>query len=321
LYFTLFPQLVAGPIVTFNSVRQQIKERTIKLKDFAYGIDRFMIGLGKKVLIANNVSYIVDDIFNKAAAGETMSMSVVWLGVIAYAIQLYFDFSGYSDMAVGLGRMLGFTFIENFNYPYISKNIQEFWRRWNISLGNWFRDYVYIPLGGSRVSASRVYFNYIVVFFLTGFWHGASWNFVVWGLWNVMFILIEKAFLNKLFKHIWAGFQHIYAIVAFLTGWVFFRADNLEIAIRYIKDMFSFNKFFLYENQVAEYLTNEKLFYLVIGIIFSTPLLVQISKLIKRILKNNLHLILKRIFIFTVFVISIFYLVGSTHNPFIYFRF
>jgi len=235
LYITLFPQLIAGPIVQFNDIKEALKSRIITLKAYVYGIDRFLIGLAKKVIIANGVSVFVDDIFS--LTGGDLTAPLAWLGVIAYSIQIYFDFSGYSDMAIGIGRMLGFKFVENFNFPYISKNIGEFWRRWNISLGSWFREYVYIPLGGSRVKDYQVYFNLGVVFLLTGIWHGASWNFVIWGIFNGAAVMIERLFLGKLLKKHWVGFSHVYALLVILFNWVFFRADSLRHALSYIKAM------------------------------------------------------------------------------------
>lgn len=324
LYITLFPQLIAGPIVTFNSIKDQIKERTVSLKKFTYGLDRFLIGLAKKVLIANNVSNVADEIFGAVSQNGEVGASVAWVGVLAYAVQLYFDFSGYSDMAVGIGRMLGFNFIENFNYPYISKTIQEFWRRWNISLGAWFRDYVYIPLGGSKKSAKLTYFNLGVVFLLTGFWHGADWAFVIWGLWNGLFIILERAFLKDILASAWSGFSHIYATLVFLIGWVFFRAESLGVALDYLKSMFNFANWTLPQEALDNYLNGEEKFFLLAGLVLSTPIIKFVIDKLESKKGGWLEIAsvnARRLITLSLFLISIVYLIGNTHNPFIYFRF
>ena len=238
LYMSLFPKILAGPIVRYSDISEELRSRKITLENLGRGASRFVFGLGKKVLIANPAAATADQVFN--TTGD-LGMPVAWLGILCYTAQIYFDFSGYSDMAIGLGRMFGFTFMENFQYPYISKSIREFWRRWHISLSSWFRDYLYIPLGGNHGSPARTYFNLIAVFALCGLWHGASWNFIVWGLYHGLFLTMERAFLDRLLLKIWTPLRHIYAILAIAIGWVFFRADDLPRALHFIQAMFSFS--------------------------------------------------------------------------------
>ncbi|MCJ7713136.1 MBOAT family protein, partial [Candidatus Bathyarchaeota archaeon] len=224
LYISFFPQLIAGPIVRYHDVAQQIVQRSITVSLFTEGIIRFVRGLAKKVILANNAALIADQVFSIPAS--QLSISSAWLGIICYTIQIYFDFSGYSDMAIGLGKMLGFNFKENFNYPYISISIQDFWRRWHISLSTWFRDYLYIPLGGNRKGISKMYRNLVIVFFVTGLWHGASWNFIFWGLFHGSFLILEKSkILNT--KNWPIALQHLYALIVVMVGWVFFRAETM----------------------------------------------------------------------------------------------
>src|SRR5574344_349077 len=239
LYVALFPQLIAGPIVKYQDIKDQIDDRKIDLDNITYGIKRFVIGLSKKMLIANTCGEIADKIFNQNA--DAYSPLIAWIGILSYTLQIFYDFSGYSDMAIGLGHIFGFKFKENFNYPYISKSIGEFWRRWHISLSTWFKLYLYIPLGGNRVSSKRTYINLFIVFLATGIWHGAAWTFVLWGLWNAFFIILERFFQinksedNTLIRKI---ILHIYCVFVFLIGWVLFRADNLDYALTFIGNMF-----------------------------------------------------------------------------------
>lgn len=309
LYISMFPQLIAGPIVRYTTIQEEIDNRTVNLTDFYEGCKRFMFGFSKKILIADSVSKIADTAFSF----DTPSMNMAWMGAIAYTIQIYFDFSGYSDMAIGLGRMFGFHFLENFDYPYISKSIREFWRRWHMSLGQWFRDYVYIPLGGSRCSYSRVCMNYLIVFFLTGLWHGASWNFVVWGLWYALFILCERTALriNKSFKapNVLA---HIYTMLIVVMGWVFFRTETCVSAIKYLLSMFSFR----FDHSVIINVPMEQAFFLLVGIILSLPvfqLIIKKESVINTVLTDFLAIIF--------FVLGIMYMVGNGFSPFLYFRF
>lgn len=231
LYVSFFPQLIAGPIVRYSDIDEQISARIVSMDKFAVGFRRFLYGLGKKIIISNCMAEIADTIFGLPFAELTTTSA--WLGAIAYTMQIYYDFSGYSDMAIGLGKMFGFDFLENFKYPYLSCSIQEFWQRWHISLGTWFREYVYIPLGGNRKGKVRTYLNLFTVFFLTGMWHGASWNFVVWGLYHGVFQIFERLGLKDfLKKH--RVFSHVYCLLVVMIGWVFFRAETLLDAIRYI---------------------------------------------------------------------------------------
>ena len=229
----MFPQLVAGPIVRYVDIKEQLNNKDLSYTSFYSGLRRFILGLAKKMIIANNCGYIADNIWSSELTD--LSTPIAWLGIIAYTFQIYFDFSGYSDMAIGLGRMLGFKFLENFNFPYISRSIREFWRRWHISLSTWFRDYVYIPLGGSRRSPSRVYLNLLIVFLVTGLWHGASWNFIVWGLFHGLFIVLERVGMDKVLEKLWVPLQHLYCLLVVMLGWVFFRADDLSHGWAYVQ--------------------------------------------------------------------------------------
>ncbi|MBF0318236.1 MAG: MBOAT family protein [Nitrospirae bacterium] len=331
LYIMFFPQLVAGPIIRYHDVAVQILTRATTVALFASGVRRFVMGLGKKVLIANTMGSVADKIF--AIPGQDLTAPLAWLGIVTYTLQIYFDFSGYSDMAIGLGRMFGFEFLENFNYPYIAKSIREFWQRWHISLSRWFRDYLYLPLGGNRVGTGRLYLNLITVFFCTGLWHGASWNFVVWGLFHGLFMVLERLGLDKLLKRVWSPIAHMYAMSVILVGWVFFRADTFEYSGMFLKAMagLSASNGLLYP--VGAYLSNEFLITLPVGIIFCTPLAPYIGKLyesVKLRLEGNLFLCdmykfsmsgLYIVFLFLVLLASSMSLATGTYNPFIYFRF
>lgn len=313
LYIMMFPQLIAGPIVRYSDIDRKIASRHTTLKEVELGIKRFIVGFAKKVFLANCMGGMADTIF---AANGTTNTLYAWLGIGAYALQIYFDFSAYSDMAIGLGMLFGFHFNENFNYPYISKSIQEFWRRWHISLSTWFRDYVYIPLGGNRKGAIRTYFNLFMVFLLTGIWHGAAWQFFVWGLFHGAFMLIERIGFSKLLKKLPNVVCHIYTLVVVLVAWVFFRADNLTIALQYIKTMFSFN--FADFNNIAVLSKASSMFILfgAISVLASTPLFKKLgnTKLADHTLLVNLGYLL-------LFVVSVIYLAGLSYNPFIYFKF
>jgi alginate O-acetyltransferase complex protein AlgI len=238
LYITFFPQLVAGPIIRYHDIWQQLTHRKIDIEKFASGIERFIIGLAKKVLLANTFAIAADDIFGYNA--EMLSTHAAWLGIISYTLQIYFDFSGYSDMAIGLARMFGFDFKENFNLPYIARSIQDYWRRWHISLSTWFRDYLYIPLGGNRAGEARTYLNLFIVFLCTGFWHGASWNFIVWGLLHGLFIILERLGLNRFLEKMPGIVSHAYTLLIVVFAWVFFRADDLGHALSYASAMLGF---------------------------------------------------------------------------------
>ncbi len=313
-YITLFPQLVAGPIVRYRTIAQELDHRDHSLDIFAQGVHRFVLGLGKKVLIANNVGTIW------ASATATADPSVVgsWLGIVAFALQIYFDFSGYSDMAIGLGRMFGFHLPENFYFPYISQSITEFWRRWHMSLGQWFRDYLYIPLGGNRVSQAKWVRNVLVVWFLTGLWHGASWNFCLWGLYFGVLLMVEKLFLGKLLERLPRVLRHAYALLIVLIGWVIFELDSVPAILGYLGDMFILNGIDLY-NPESLYVLRSNLVLLLIAAIGTVPLA-------KNVYERVSELVLVRAVVMPAFYAvvlgaSIAYVIDSSFNPFLYFRF
>ena len=282
LYVSMFPQLIAGPIVRYQTVEDEITKREYSWENIAYGIERFVIGFAKKLIISNHMGRLADIIFQ----GTGLTTDVAWIGAISFTLQIYFDFSGYSDMAIGLGRILGFHFNENFNYPYISKSITEFWRRWHISLSTWFRDYVYIPLGGNRKGALRHIFNMFVVWFLTGFWHGASFNFILWGLYYFVFLLLEKYVFNKIFKNIPSVLKHIYALIIIIFGWVLFNCTNLEQCVYYIKTMIVPN-ITKQSIELSKIYIDEYGIYFIFGILFSTPIYKIVRKKIFDIAKDK----------------------------------
>ncbi|WP_042271245.1 MBOAT family O-acyltransferase [[Clostridium] dakarense] len=323
LYISLFPQLVAGPIVRYQTVADQIDHREHTITKFADGVNRFIIGLSKKVILSNSLGMLADSVFNTGSNELTIVSS--WLGIIAYSLQIFFDFSGYSDMAIGLGKMFGFEFLENFNYPYISQSASEFWRRWHMSLGSWFRDYVYFPLGGSRKGTARTYINLFIVWFLTGFWHGASWTFIAWGLYFGLLIGLEKAFLEeKVLKKVIKPIRHIYLLISVMIGWIFFRADSFSYSISFIKTMFGVGINKLYNGQTLAYI-NDYLIVIIASIVFSMPIIKYIKSKIetrnKEILEKDYIYIINSIVLTILFLVVIFKLVNSTYNPFLYFRF
>lgn len=311
-YVALFPQLIAGPIVKYKEIESQLKRRGFSIDQFSQGVTRFVIGLFKKMVIANNCAYLVDGIF--ILPESELNTVVAWVGAIAYSLQLYFDFSAYSDMAIGLGKMFGFDFLENFNYPYISRSISEFWRRWHISLSSWFRDYLYIPLGGNKNGLGNTVVNILIVFLITGIWHGASWVFVIWGIYHGFFIVLEKLVLNNFLKSN-KFISHIYTLLIVVVGFVIFRSDSLSYASSFIKEMVTFNFDFNVEHLLF-YFNNEVAIAIFLGIIFSMPLYKIMSlKLFKP--NPTLHLVL----LMFVFCLSVVYVSLDTYNPFIYFRF
>ncbi len=317
LYICLFPQLIAGPIVKYHDVDEQISNREVTFDKVAYGVKRFIIGLSKKMLLANTLGAVADKIFSQPV--EQFDTFTAWLGAISYSLQLFYDFSGYSDMAIGLGSIFGFKFLENFNYPYISKSITEFWRRWHISLSTWFKEYLYIPLGGNRVAKWRNYLNLFIVFLATGFWHGAAWNFIFWGLWHGMFIIFEKAtgWHKKEGKLI--GFvQHIYCISAFVIGWVMFRADNMGYAWDYIKNMFGLIRNHQIAYEYAYYIDNIEIIAIMAATACSLPIFNKLLdiKYEHKVLRTGVN-----IWLMLLFILSSATIAASTYNPFIYFRF
>jgi len=317
LYIMLFPQLIAGPIIRWRDIAQQLAERDSRMADFAYGVRRFVLGLGKKVLIANTLAGIADPIF--ALPGNALTTPLAWLGLACYTLQIYFDFSGYSDMAIGLMRMFGFRILENFNYPYIARSVREFWRRWHISLSNWFRDYLYIPLGGNQKSTRRAYANLVIVFLLCGLWHGASWPFVLWGIWHGVFLVIERAGLSRVLeRHRWAA--HVYTLIAVMGAWVLFRCDTLAHAGGYYAALAGFAGADAVEHPVAEYLDA-----LGVTIVFATPIAKQIGVWRDRVSSSarsgTLVLGVDLAWLSTIFLLAGAMLAAGTYNPFIYFRF
>ncbi len=316
-YIALFPQLIAGPIVRYSTIEDELNNRKVTYDKFLSGVKRFIIGLSKKVIIANNMAMIADTIFNSPSVSE-YNFLLILLATLSYTFQIYFDFSGYSDMAIGLGKMFGFEFLENFNYPYISKSITEFWRRWHISLSTWFRDYVYIPLGGNRCSKPRWIFNTFIVWLLTGLWHGDSWNFIIWGLYFFVILMIEKLFLHKLLDKLPKFINWIYSFILINFGWLIFRVENVNTLFKLIKNIFTFNKGNLYLEIAHNYYLIQYLPFLLLAFIFSMPI---IKYLDNKITNNNLKSIISNIMLILLFVTCIIFLINNSYNPFIYFRF
>lgn len=306
-FVTLFPQLIAGPIVKYTDIQKEIKHREITKNDVEDGIEKFVLGLGRKVLIANNIGMLWSEV--EKMGFENISTPLAWLGIIAFGLQIYYDFSGYSLMAIGLGRILGFTFPENFNFPYISRSISEFWRRWHITLGSWFKEYVYIPLGGNRKGKVRVAFNLFVVWALTGLWHGASYNFILWGLLFFVLIYIEKIFLGDILKK-HRIFSHVYTLFFLIIGWTLFAITDLNNLKEYLSRMFIFQG----GSEWLYYIRNYGITF-IISIAFSMPYIANVYGKIR----NNQTI--KTIIIMVIFIISTAYLVDATYNPFLYFRF
>lgn len=327
LYITLFPQLIAGPIVRYSDISEQIKARSITIEKFSSGIERFIIGLAKKMLIANVFASVADDIFSLPT--NELTTYTAWLGALSYSIQIYYDFSGYSDMAIGLGRMLGFEFLENFNFPYIANSIQDFWRRWHISLSNWFRDYLYISLGGNRCSKTRVLFNLFVVFLCTGFWHGASWNFIVWGLFHGFFIIIEKAGFDKVLAKSWKPLRHAYVLFIVVVSWVFFRSPNIDYAFQFTEKLFGVANNTLQFEKMIFYFNNEFTICAFIAVMGASGVFQYIYNIYfeKTILKTDASLkklafeSLSILVMMGLLILSIIYIVIGSYSPFIYFRF
>lgn len=314
-YVTMFPQLIAGPIVQFKTVAKELNHRTHSWENFYIGIRRFAVGFSKKVFLANNIGAVWTEILNNY---QNSSVLTLWLGIVCFALQIYFDFSGYSDMAIGLGKMCGFTFLENFNYPYVSKSITEFWRRWHISLGSWFREYVYIPLGGNRRGYKRQIINLGIVWLLTGIWHGAAWNFVLWGIYYGTLIILEKLFLLKWLEKSPAIISHIYSLFFVLIGWALFAIEDFPTLGGYMAGMFGLSGIAIINNQFLYYLQNYGML-LAIGLLAS----IGVFKLQDKDSPESYALIenIENIFIILMFGMSLAMLVSSTYNPFLYFRF
>lgn len=317
-YVTMFPQLIAGPIVRYADVEKQLRKRTVSLTKFGDGVLWFLRGLGKKVLLANNIGMVFDTII--AMGTDERSVLTAWIGCLAYTMQIYYDFSGYSDMAVGLGKMLGFEFVKNFEYPYISKSVTEFWRRWHISLGTWFREYVYIPLGGNRVSVPKHVRNIMIVWVLTGFWHGAAWNFLFWGFYYGILLLIEKYFLQSFLEKAPGFLSHVYTMLLVMIGWVFFFSSSMGQAVSYLGNMVGIGGTGLADSTGLYDLTTN-LVLIIVMILCATP---KVYGWFRRFaLEGNSRFRLAgTILVYAgIFVASTAYLVNVTYNPFLYFRF
>jgi alginate O-acetyltransferase complex protein AlgI len=316
-YITLFPQLVAGPIVRYRTIAEEINERTHSFDLFAYGVRRFVIGLAKKVLIANQLG----ELYQLSVSAQSSSVLFYWMAAIAFSLQIYFDFSGYSDMAIGLGRIFGFHFLENFNYPYISKSISEFWRRWHISLGTWFKDYLYIPLGGNRGSNLSWFRNIIIVWFLTGFWHGANWNFIIWGLYFGLILVVEKLFLNQVLVKLPHWLRHVYVCLIVVISFVIFNNEDLAVINLSLKGMFGQLPIPIFNAESIYYLRSYAII-IGISIIGATPFARDLihrglqSKTTEKIING-----LEPIFLLSLLLLVTGYLVDSSFNPFLYFRF
>ena len=317
LYISFFPQLIAGPIVRYSDIDLQIENRTMSPEKFASGLRRFLYGLSKKVIISNCMAEVADGIF--ALPLWEMPTEKAWVGALFYTFQIYYDFSGYSDMAIGLGRMFGFEFLENFNYPYLSRSIQEFWQRWHISLGTWFREYVYIPLGGNRKGKFATYRNLVTVFFLTGMWHGASWNFIFWGLYQGFFQIIERLGFKKLLNKS-KVLSHIYTVLVFIIGWVFFRCESMSYAVRYVAHMLLPFRYAGGLEIFSQLIDTRTLIVFIIAIVGCGPIQAIFSRIpkISSKWKNSLG---EAVFVGLCAVYCIVLLANSTYNPFIYFRF
>jgi alginate O-acetyltransferase complex protein AlgI len=320
LYILLFPQLIAGPIIRWRDIATQLVSRRERLADVAYGARRFVTGLAKKVLIANTLGRIADPIF--ALPPGDLSPAVAWLGLACYTLQIYFDFSGYSDMAIGLMRMLGFRILENFNYPYIARSIREFWRRWHISLSNWFRDYLYVPLGGNRRGRVREYANLVVVFLLCGLWHGASWPFVLWGAWHGTFLVIERAGFGRVLAR--AGWlAHVYALLAVMLGWVLFRCDTLAHAAGYFGALAGFNDADPLRHPSAEWLDPWTVVTLAVAVVLAAPIAPALARWRDARLARGGAVAgaLDAVVVTALLLVTTAFLAAGTYNPFIYFRF
>lgn len=315
MYITMFPQLIAGPIVRYADVQDQLAERSVTTADFSEGVMRFVVGLGKKVLLANQMGAVWSDIY---ALGGDVSALMAWTGAIAYTFQIYFDFSGYSDMAIGLGRMFGFKFPENFRYPYQSVSITDFWRRWHITLSTWFKEYLYIPLGGNRRGLARQALNLLIVWSLTGFWHGAGWNFVLWGLYYFVILFIEKLFLLKALDKLPKFFRHVYALLLIIIGWVIFASDDVSVLLPYLGSMFGANGAI---GGMDVYTLLTKAVLLIICCIASTELPKKLFLSAAGAMNEKAAFTLKSVLMIALLALSMILLIGDSYNPFLYFRF
>ena len=315
-YISFFPQLIAGPIVRYETIEKQLLKRNHSIESFCKGFKIFIIGLSKKVLIANNVAFIADTIFNNYSNQTNLSIVLVF-AVLAYTLQIYYDFSGYSDMAIGLGKIFGFDFDENFNYPYISTSITDFWKRWHISLSTWFKDYVYIPLGGNKCSKIKWVRNFVIVWLLTGIWHGANWNFIIWGIYYCVILLLEKVLFKGFSKYIPKIIRWLYAFILINFGWLIFRIENLNTLTNIFMNIIRFNNSGVKEFILNNYSLLDNIAFFMLGIIFMFP----IAKILKKYQDNTIIDFALNVILIALFVLSICCLINNSYNPFIYFRF
>ncbi|CAM2060511.1 alginate O-acetyltransferase complex protein AlgI [Desulfovibrionales bacterium] len=319
LFLSLFPKISQGPILRWSNLALEWKDRALQLTDWSDGLRRFIIGLGKKVLIANTLGVASNQIM--VTPGVDLSPALAWIGAICYTLQIYYDFSGYTDMALGISLVFGFKLPENFNYPYAAHNIQNFWHRWHITLSSWFRDYVYIPLGGNRVSQLRTYVNLIVVFLLTGIWHGTKWNFIVWSLFHGLFLVLERLGLARILERLWQPVSHLYTMTVVTVSWVFFRIENLDQAWDYVRAMFALEANSTLKHQPSMYLHREEWLFLAIGALFAMPILPYLANQLHDNLSRPIFESLRGLAMFGILAISVLYTASSTYSPFIYFRF
>jgi len=321
VFVTMFPQLIAGPIVRYADVEKDLHERKPDILQIQYGVRRFVAGLAKKVLLANNLGFL----WTQVSGGEWSSMTAAgaWLGIVAYTFQIYFDFSGYSDMAIGLGACFGFDFPENFRYPYISRSVTEFWRRWHMTLSSWFKEYVYIPLGGNRKGMARQLLNILIVWTLTGIWHGAGWNFLLWGLWFALWLILEKLFLKKVFDRLPKGIGWLYTMILVVISWVFFAIEGDGGAIAYLKIMLGMGEAG-WINQTALFMAKENLILFMLAALGATPVCSMVSKKLREASNGYgiaVYRVLEKLILAVLLIASIAYIVDATYNPFLYFRF
>lgn len=321
LYISFFPKLIAGPITKYKEFQEKISSRITTIDDYLEGINRFIIGLGKKTIIGDTTGKIADNIF-KLSSGD-LTTPLAWLGLMCFTLQIYFDFSGYSDMAIGISKIFGFNLPENFNYPYVSKSIKEFWQRWHISLSTWLKDYLYIPLGGNRKGEYRTYLNSLIVFILSGFWHGASWNFILWGAWYGIFIAIEQTNFGKFMQSRTIFLQHVYTLLVIMIGWIFFKTTNITDGFHYLRVLLHFGNIDS-NTSLNTYINSETIIILILGIVSSCPIYVKI----KKYFETNNSLFIKTslysanvIFLSVVFLISVSIIATQTYIPFIYQQF
>ena len=317
----MFPQLIAGPILKYHQVEKYLQGRRVDLEEISYGAKRFAIGLAKKVLLANNLGMLWEQI--SSLEQVQMSVLMAWLGIVAFAFQIYFDFSGYSDMAIGLGAILGFHFPENFNYPYIAASIKDFWHRWHISLSTWFKEYVYIPLGGNRKGLPRQLLNILIVWMLTGIWHGAGWNYLLWGLWFALFLILEKLFLGEILENAPKIFCRVYTLAVVMISWVFFALEKPGEIWTYIQSMFGLGGVELMNSQ-ALFLGSEYLVLLIVALVACLPLggrMVHGLKSSKTGPAMALYRLGEKVIPTVLLILSIAYIVDASYNPFLYFRF